>query len=515
MTITRKLQIAGVDKNLVSAIMGDSVTNLVATGTTQATAFRINSDVAKFTTVTAGTGAILPVGTVELDTVTVVNAGDNDLLVYPALGEKVGALATNAAFTLQFGSAAIFRKSDAFTWDVVSNYSVSSGGSGSGTITGTIAAGQIAYGTDDDEIGGSSSLTWVNAAGLLGVGTSTQHSSLQVNGSQAVKTTNAATSYTVASTDHIIRVTDTSAARTITLPTAVGIGGRVYEIKDVSGGAGINNITIDGNGSETIDGAASVKITIGGGVVRVISNGTSWDLMTPSDYTLDPGVPTAGLVADWNASSLSSVLSNGDFVTSFVDAISSRTLTASGFDRPTFYSAGSPSGGPAIEFGGVDDKLAMALPPGLPDAANPGTIIAIVSGLAVFGVMPTRTIVQYGELFGFGARGLAFNSSKQLQTYDGDHVLMAPSAPTGYGTRVIGHSYTGAVESLFVDGVECASSVVTLTTNNLNFVIGDNVDAPVSPGAFRLMRLLIYNRILSAGEWRRVMEHARAAHNAF
>lgn len=511
MTTTRKLQIAGVSDSLASAIMGEVAPGLTATGTTQATAFRINTDVAKFTNVVANTGAILPVASHKLDVVEVINAGGDALLIYPALGEQIGSSSSNTPISIASGSAITLRKVSDMSWDIVSNYAVSSGGGGG--IAGTIAATQVAYGSGSDEITGSDE--FVVIGGQVGIGTITPTSKFHVSGSQSVKTTNTAASYTALSTDYIIRVTDTSAARTITLPTAVGIGGRVYEIKDVSGGAGINNITIDGNGAETIDGAATAKISIGGGVVRVISNGANWDLMTPSDYTLDPGVPTSGLVADWDASSLSTILSNGAFVTSFVDSISARTPTASGFNRPTFYTAGSPSGGPAIEFSGIDDQLTMASPAGLPDAANPGTIIAIVSGLATFGVVPTRTIVQYGELFGLGARGLAFNSSKQIQTYDGDHVLVAPSAPAGYGTRVIGHSYTGAVLSLFVDGVEHASSIVTLTTNNLNFSIGDNVDTPASPGAFRLMRLLIYNRVLSAGEWRRVMEHARAAHNAF
>jgi len=511
MTLKKNIMSAGQSAGTASAVCG-YVSIVASAGTTYADATLLTNSINKISTGILGSGVRLDLCDVG-DEFEITNATAATINVYPSVGSSFISLSANVANELPAGYTARCRKvaNAEFSFSIASRI-VESGGGGGG-IAGNIAATQVAYGSGSDEITGSDE--FVVVGGQVGIGTIAPTSKFHVSGSQSVKTTNAATSYTVTSTDHIIRVTDTSAARTITLPTAVGIGGRIYEIKDVSGGAGINNITIDGNGAETIDGAPSVKITIGGGVVRVISNGTNWDLMTPSDYTLDPGVPTAGLVADWNASSLSSVLSNGAFVTSFVDAISSRTLTASGFDRPTFYSAGSPFGGPAIEFGGVDDKLSMALPPGLPDAANPGTIIAIVSGLAVFGVIPTRTIVQYGELFGFGARGLAFNSSKQIQTYDGDHVLIAPSAPTGYGTRVIGHSYTGAVESLFVDGVECASSVVTLTTNNLNFVIGDNVDVAVSPGAFRLMRLLIYNRTLSAGEWRRVMEHARAAHNAF
>jgi len=71
-----------------------------------------------------------------------------------------------------------------------------------------------------------------------------------------------------------IGVTDTSAPRTITLPNN-GNSGQIYIIKDESGGAGSNNITVTSTGSATIDGAASVTINTNYGVVRVISGGTN------------------------------------------------------------------------------------------------------------------------------------------------------------------------------------------------------------------------------------------------
>lgn len=113
----------------------------------------------------------------------------------------------------------------------------------------------------------------------VGINTNAPTSRLHVNGSQAIKSTDTATNYTVLSDDYLIRVTSTAAARTITLPTAVGCAGRVYEIKDASGGAATNNITIDGDGSETIDGAANITIISNYGSARVMSNGTGWDIL--------------------------------------------------------------------------------------------------------------------------------------------------------------------------------------------------------------------------------------------
>ena len=86
-----------------------------------------------------------------------------------------------------------------------------------------------------------------------------------------------ATDYTALISDAYIGVTSTAAARTITLPTAADAGvGKVYYIKDESGAAATNNITIDGAGAETIDGAATVAITLNYGGMAIICNGTAW-----------------------------------------------------------------------------------------------------------------------------------------------------------------------------------------------------------------------------------------------
>ena len=86
-----------------------------------------------------------------------------------------------------------------------------------------------------------------------------------------------ATTYTALVTDHYIGVTSTASARTINLPAAATAGaGKTYIIKDESGAAGTNNITVDGNASETIDGAATKAISTNYGVLRVICDGSNW-----------------------------------------------------------------------------------------------------------------------------------------------------------------------------------------------------------------------------------------------
>lgn len=85
------------------------------------------------------------------------------------------------------------------------------------------------------------------------------------------------TTYTIVSTDDFIRADATSGAFTINLPTAVGITGRVFTVKKIDATA--NNVTVDGNGSETIDGSTTKVISTQYTSFQFISNGTNWDVI--------------------------------------------------------------------------------------------------------------------------------------------------------------------------------------------------------------------------------------------
>ena len=85
-----------------------------------------------------------------------------------------------------------------------------------------------------------------------------------------------ATSYTALLDDYLIGVTSTAAARTITLPARALEVGKHYVVKDESGGAAANNITIDPEGTVQIDGGATATISTNYGVVRLYSDGSKW-----------------------------------------------------------------------------------------------------------------------------------------------------------------------------------------------------------------------------------------------
>lgn len=97
------------------------------------------------------------------------------------------------------------------------------------------------------------------------------------NGYEKWKRTTTAIDYTALVSDCIIGVTNTAIPRTITLPAAATCGeGFIYHIKDESGGAGANNITIDADGAETIDGALTVLINTNYGSKSLYCTGAAW-----------------------------------------------------------------------------------------------------------------------------------------------------------------------------------------------------------------------------------------------
>jgi hypothetical protein len=89
----------------------------------------------------------------------------------------------------------------------------------------------------------------------------------------------AASPYTVLAADCIIGV-DTTGAVTINLPAAATAGaGKVLYIKDETGNAAAENITIDAAGSETIDGSLTETILTNYGYRVLYCNGTEWLIM--------------------------------------------------------------------------------------------------------------------------------------------------------------------------------------------------------------------------------------------
>jgi hypothetical protein len=115
------------------------------------------------------------------------------------------------------------------------------------------------------------------ATGVLVVnsGTWSGNDELEVNGSisgigfkQAYVAKTGA--YTATNDDYVIDCT--SGTFTVTLPASSGRTGRILIIKN----SGAGTITVDGNASETIDGATTVTMAVQYGTIQIMSDGTNW-----------------------------------------------------------------------------------------------------------------------------------------------------------------------------------------------------------------------------------------------
>lgn len=86
--------------------------------------------------------------------------------------------------------------------------------------------------------------------------------------------------YTLTASDDLILANSSGGAFTLTLPTAAGITGKVYHIKKTdSTFATANAITIDGNGSETIDGDLTTTLNTQYESISIVSDGTNWQML--------------------------------------------------------------------------------------------------------------------------------------------------------------------------------------------------------------------------------------------
>ncbi len=109
----------------------------------------------------------------------------------------------------------------------------------------------------------------VDSSSNTGIGTETPTSKLHIEGSVTYAYVAKTGTYILTASDYQIECTANSF--TLTLPTAVGIAGRVYSIKN----SGSGTITVDGDGTETIDEELTQLLNQFDNL-KIMSNGANW-----------------------------------------------------------------------------------------------------------------------------------------------------------------------------------------------------------------------------------------------
>lgn len=86
------------------------------------------------------------------------------------------------------------------------------------------------------------------------------------------------TTYTATAEDHVILVS-AAASWSLALPSAVGITGKQYIVKRTDS-VPAQTVTVDPNGTETINGVLTVALIQKDDSITVVSNGTNWELVS-------------------------------------------------------------------------------------------------------------------------------------------------------------------------------------------------------------------------------------------
>lgn len=136
--------------------------------------------------------------------------------------------------------------------------------------------------------------------------------------------------YTVLDTDNIgaILMTTGAANKTVTLPTAADNAGRILTVTKVDSAAG--GCILDGEGSETINGATTLTLSFQYESATIECDGTGWYIVNQLQKTTWSSSPT--FVFNGSGGSVSPTIRfarRGDFVTLFLPAFSATTGTSS------------------------------------------------------------------------------------------------------------------------------------------------------------------------------------------
>lgn len=230
-----------------------------------------------------GIGTNTPAAAAFIDAVNISGATKRILLTGYGVGSLVGERTRFARGTA--GSPTAAQSGDILGFYNAEGYGASqfpAAGTGAMTFyadenfTNTSNATRIGFNTTPTGAVTTTEVMRINSNGSIALGATSSTAIHQINGgiNRTTRTISANLAVDTTTTDDIIYC---NAAGPITVTLPVPTNGRVLTIKDISGNATTNNITIARHAAETIEGiAASHLIQVSYGTIIISSDGTNW-----------------------------------------------------------------------------------------------------------------------------------------------------------------------------------------------------------------------------------------------
>jgi hypothetical protein len=128
----------------------------------------------------------------------------------------------------------------------------------------------------------------ITSGGNVLIGTTSDNGSrLRVNGSVALPHVTKSANYTLDNTDYTVGF-DCASNRTATLPDATTCAGRIYVIYQYNVNNGMRSVTLDGHGSQTINGLTTYSLYpfCENATITIQSDGANW-IIIGSNFTVD------------------------------------------------------------------------------------------------------------------------------------------------------------------------------------------------------------------------------------
>lgn len=133
-------------------------------------------------------------------------------------------------------------------------------------------------------------------------GTESQVSN-QTTGSGIISVASKTATYTANTTDDLLLVGASSASWTLSLFTAVGNTGKILRIKRTDNTIA-NDVTIDPNSTETIDGATSYKLDLQNQEIQIVSDGSNWVILNKFTPFVGFSAKSSSIVSSSSGSAL-------------------------------------------------------------------------------------------------------------------------------------------------------------------------------------------------------------------